>query len=194
MRVIRQTAVMGNMRKIMKQTIYILIITIGLLGCDNQPKEVYKKPVSESVTLTGQTNPNIIFFYKPYTDSSETNLFRDTSIKFDFNKQYESIKNADIEKEVEIAILNKDFRVIAISGNSYLYPGLEGGYQINEDGTKAFIGLDSSYEYHIKNYGFKVIQGTSDSINPNNPPLQSLAYEYAKKYNLLLLEKMKIKK
>ena len=142
----------------------------------------------------GQTNSKVIFFYKPYTDSSETNLYRDTLVKFDFKTQYENIKNADIEKEVEIAIGHNDYRIVGISGNSYLYPGLEGGYKTKKDGTKAFIGLDPKYESYIKKYGFKVIKGTSDSSNPDNPPLQGVAYEYAKKYNLLLLEKMNTEK
>ena len=73
----------------------------------------------------GQASPRFILYYKPYTDSSETNLYRDTVIKFDLNTQYENIKNADIEKDVEIAILNKDYRIVGISGNSYLFPGLE---------------------------------------------------------------------
>ncbi|MBB2145389.1 hypothetical protein GM921_07835 [Pedobacter sp. LMG 31464] len=142
----------------------------------------------------GQTSPKVIFFYKPYTNSSETNLYRDTLVKFDFKTQYENIENADIEKEVQIALLHNDYRIVGISGNSYLYPGLEGGYKTNKDGTKAFIGLDPKYKSYIKKYGFKVIQGTSDSMNPDNPPMQGVAYEYAKKYNLLLLEKMKTKK
>ena len=142
----------------------------------------------------GQTSPKVIFFYKPYTDSSETNLYRDTLVKFDFKTQYENIKNANIEKEVEIALVHNDYRIIGISGNSYLYPGLEGGYKTNKDGTKTFIGIDPKYESYIKKYGFKVINGTSDSINSDNPPLQGVAYEYAKKYNQLLLEKMKTKK
>ena len=138
----------------------------------------------------GQTNPKYIIFYKPYTDSTETNLYRDTIVKFDFRTQYENIKNAEIKKDVEVALFNKDYRIVAISGNSYLYPGLEGGYETKKDGTKAFIGLDPKFENYIKEFGFKIIAGTSDSINPDNPPLQSLAYEYAKKYNFLLLEKM----
>ncbi|MBK7855755.1 MAG: hypothetical protein IPJ79_13455 [Bacteroidetes bacterium] len=142
----------------------------------------------------GQASPKLIFFYKPYTDSSETNLYRDTLVKFDFKTQYENIKNADIEKEIEIALVHNDYRIVGISGNSYLYPGLEGCYQTNKDGTKAFIGLDPKHESYIKKYGFKVIKGTSDSINSDNPPLQGEAYEYAKKYNLLLLKKMNTKK
>ncbi len=138
----------------------------------------------------GQTNPNYIFFYKPYTDSSETNLYRDTILAFDYNIQYENIKNANIENDVNSALSQKDFRIIAISGNSYLYPGLEGGYTKYKNGTKAFIGLADRYERHIKKFGFKVIEGTSDAIGLNKPPLQGAAYDYAKKYNLTLLEKI----
>jgi hypothetical protein len=125
----------------------------------------------------GQTSLKVIFFYKPYTDSSETNLYRDTLVKFDFKTQYENIKNADIKKEVEIALLHNDFRIVGISGVSYLFPG-----------------RDSRYESYIKKHSFKVIKGTSDSINEDEPPLQNVAYEYAKKYNLLLLEKMRTNK
>ena len=46
-------------------------------------------------------------------------------------------------------------------------------------------------EKFIKKHSFKVIKGTSDSINSADPPLQSVAYEYAKTYNLLLLKKMR---
>ena len=139
----------------------------------------------------GQTNPKYIFFYRPYTDSIETNLYRDTIIKFDYNIQYENIKIADIKKDVKIAIANSDFRIVSISGNSYLFPGLEGGYRKNKDGTKAFISLASKYELYIKKYSFKVIKGTSDAIDPSKPPLQTVAYDYAKKYNMILLKKMK---
>ena len=143
-----------------------------------------------SALVFGQTSHKVIFFYKPYTDSIETNLFLDTLFKFDYKTQYENIKNADVVKDVETAIRNNDFRFIGISGNSYLYPGLEGGYETNRDGTKTFIGLDQKYKSNIKKYSFKVIKETGDSINSDNPPLQGIAYEYARKYNLLILEKM----
>ena len=139
----------------------------------------------------GQTNPKYIFFYKPYTDSSETNLYKDTTIKFDYNIQYGNIKNANVKNDVKNAIAHSDFRIVSISGYSYLFPGLEGGYRKNKDGTKAFISLASKYELYIKKYSFKVIKGTSDAINLNNQFLQSVAYDYAKKYNLILLKKMK---
>jgi len=138
----------------------------------------------------GQTSQKLIFFYKPFTNNIETNLYKDTIVKFDYMTQYENIKTADIEKDVHTAIVNKDYRIIGISGYSYLYPGLEGGYKTNKDGTKSFISLDPKYENLLKKNGFKVIQGTSDSMNPNEPPLQTVAYEYAKKYNLLILEKI----
>jgi hypothetical protein len=139
----------------------------------------------------GQTNSKVIFFHIPNTNDNETNLYRDTLVKFDFKTQYENIKAADIEKEVQIALSHNDFRIVGISGYSYLYPGLEGGYETNKDGTKVFIRLDPKYKNYIKKYGFKVIVGTSNSINLDEPPLQEIAYEFAKKYNLILLEKMK---
>jgi hypothetical protein len=138
----------------------------------------------------GQTVPKYIFFYKPYTDSSETNLYKDTLVKFDYNIQYANIANANINDDIENAIKNNDFRLISISGNSYLFPGLEGGYKKLKDGTKAFVPLGEKYEAHFKKYGFKVIEGTSDFIDGNKLPLQSIAYDYAKKYNRLLLQKL----
>ena len=139
----------------------------------------------------GQSDVKCIFYYKPNTDSSETNLYKDTVVKFDYKTQYNNIREADIEKEVENALIHSDFRFISISGNSYLYPGFEGGYEKYKNGTKAFIGLSPKFEQYIKKYGFKVVEGTSDAINVNDPPLQGVAYDFAKKYNLKLLEKIK---
>jgi len=137
-----------------------------------------------------QSVPNYIIFHKPFTDSSETNLYNDTVIKFNYNVQYTNIKSADIKKDVENAIRHNDLRIVAISGNSYLYPGLEGGYEKLKDGRKAFIGLSKKYEDHLTKYSFKVIEGTSDAINEGDPPLQSVAYDYAKKYNMLLFKRI----
>lgn len=39
----------------MKQTIYILTITIGLLGCNNQPKEADKASISDTTPNKSQT-------------------------------------------------------------------------------------------------------------------------------------------
>ena len=135
----------------------------------------------------GQTNPKYIFFYKPYTDSSETNLYKDTIIKFDYNIQYANLKNANINNDVNWAIKNNDLRLISISGNSYLFPGLEGGYVKLKNGSKAFVHLAKKYEEHFNKYGFKVIAGTSDFIDGNKLDLQSVSYDYASKYNKRLL-------
>jgi hypothetical protein len=138
----------------------------------------------------GQTKSNYILFHKAYSDSSETNLYKDTIIRFDYNIQYANLKNSNVANDVERAIKNRDLRVVAISGNSYLYPGFEGGYKKLKDGTKAFVGLDKKYEEHLKKYGFKVIQGTSDVVDSDKPPLQTVAYNYAKEYNRLLFLKV----
>jgi hypothetical protein len=53
-----------------------------------------------------------------------------------------------------------------------------------------FIFLIWSYGAHFKKYGFKVISGTSDAINGNDLPLQSVASDFARKYNAILFEKI----
>jgi hypothetical protein len=120
-----------------------------------------------------------IFFYKPYTDSIETNLYEKPSVKFDYKTQYNNIKSADVKTEISNAIKHNDYRFIAISGNSYLYPGLESG-----------SGIASQYRKYVKKYKIKVIEGTGDSINASLPPLQSVAYDYAHEYNKSLLIKI----
>lgn len=142
----------------------------------------------------GQYSKNVIIFYDPQTNRSETNLYKDTIISFDFNTQYNHLKEANIKADIEKAVLHHDFRIIAISGVSYLYPGLEGGYKTNKNGKKTFIALSPSYDLHLKKFGFKVIKGTSDAINLNEVPLQSVAYDYAKGYNTLLFIEMKKRK
>lgn len=183
----------SNIRIKMKQTIYILTFIVGLLSCNNQPKKVDQTIVSPIASNTQQEIPKFIIFYKPYADNNDLDIYLPKLIKFDYKTQYENIKNANIEKDLETAVHNNDYKVVSISGYSYLFPGLEGGYQTTNDGTKIFIGLDPKYENYIKIYGFKVIKGTSDAI-ADTLPMQSVAYKYAKKYNLLLLEKMKMEK
>ena len=138
-----------------------------------------------------QTSPRYIVFYKPYTDSEETNLYKDTLVKFDYNTQYKNVKNANVNADVENAMEHNDLRIVSISGYTYLYPGLEGGYRRNKDGSKTFIFLSDKYSEYLATHSFKVIMGTSDAMMEGNPPLQSVAYDYAKKYNTLLLLKMK---
>jgi hypothetical protein len=131
-----------------------------------------------------------IFFYKPYTDSHETNLYQKIQSKFDYKTQYNNIKAANIKSELKNAINHHDYRFIAISGNSYVYPGLEGGYIKNKNGEEEFVGLTKKNEKYIKKYKFKVIEGTSDAIKSNLPPLQSAAYHYAQEYNKMLIIKI----
>lgn len=142
----------------------------------------------------GQSSIKPIFFTKPYTDSTETNLYINTIIKFDYKTQYQNVKSADINKEVENEIRNKDYRVIALSGYSYIFPGLEGRDKINPDGSKASIGLRPLFEPHINKFGFKVITGTSDTLYPGELQLQNVAYDFGKEYNRLLFVKIGITK
>jgi hypothetical protein len=147
------------------------------------------------LTLTSlsfrQSSIKIILYYKPYTDSLETNLYNDTIVKFDFKTQFYNLESVNIDREVENAIKHNDYRIIAISGNCYVFPGLDGGYETQYDGSKVFIGLAHKYESHFKNYGFKVIMGTSDVIIGDDLPLQSIAADFARKYNAILFEKIK---
>jgi hypothetical protein len=141
----------------------------------------------------GQNPSKIIFYFKPYTDSIETNLYKDTLVKFDYETQYYNLESANINIEVENAFKHNDFRIIALSGACYVFPGLDGGYETQSDGSKVFIGLSHLYEPHFKKYGFKVIKGTSDAINGDDLPLQSIASDFARKYNALLFEKIENK-
>jgi hypothetical protein len=103
----------------------------------------------------------------------------------DYKVQYECLKNAHVEWDVSLAIYNKDFRIITIMGYRTLFPGLESSHT-----TKSRYGLKKKYEDHLEKYGFKVITGTTDAPSPEELPIQSVAYNYAKKYNRLLFQKL----
>jgi hypothetical protein len=140
---------------------------------------------------TGATaQKTYIFFYKPYSDSSETNLYQKTLPRFDFKTQYVNIKNADVKSDFNNATSHKDYRFISISGVGYLCPGLEGGYIKYKVGERVFVVSERKYEKYLKKFKSKVIEGTSDAINVDLPPLQSVAYDYAKAYNMFLLIKI----
>ena len=51
----------------------------------------------------GQLKSGFIFFYKPYTHSFEPNLYKNTIVKFDYKVQYENLKNANINDDVDRA-------------------------------------------------------------------------------------------
>ena len=125
--------------------------------------------------VAGQTTKKGILFFPPDSASNKNNT--DSSQGLNYKVQYESLKHANVELDVATAILNKDFRIISIGGFGMIYPGLES---------------DDKREEHLKKYGFKVIEGTSDVVNPVVPGLQSVAFDYAKKYNTLLFHKLGI--
>jgi hypothetical protein len=134
-----------------------------------------------------QAPNNIIFFYKPYTASFENNLYAKTLIKFNYYIQYKNLKDADVAADLKRAIMHNDYRSIAISGNAYVWPGLDGYFTAN--GEKTF-GILRRYERYLSKYKFKVIEGTSDDIYGSKPDLQDVAEQYANKYNQMLLKKL----
>jgi hypothetical protein len=138
-----------------------------------------------ATAATPQSKTGYIVFYKPYTSQIETNLYTSGPIKFDYNTQFKNVKNANITKDLDLAIKHKDYRFIGFSGNSYVLPGLQ-GYLKDKNGVLGF-GYLKKYEKYIDKYKFKAIMGTSDVINSNSPDLQGVASDYAKEYNKLLL-------
>ncbi|HEY4875611.1 MAG TPA: hypothetical protein VIH86_08575 [Puia sp.] len=131
----------------------------------------------------GQSRQKGISFYCP--DSVSNKNYSGNQQRLNYKVQYENLKNANVELDVTIALHNKDLRIISISGVDFLYPGLESSHK-----PKSRHGLDKRYEDHLEKYGFKVIEGTSDVINQEAPDLQSVAYNYASKYNTLLFKKL----
>ena len=128
-------------------------------------------------TCFGQTKSFDIVYNISTCDSCKTKS-NDTAKKFDFETQYRNLKNALVNVDLAKAIDNNDLRIVAISGVGVLFPGLE---------TQNKALIQKYDEYKLK-YGFKVIRGTSDVVMPYKSPLQVAAYEYAKKYNTLLLK------
>jgi hypothetical protein len=124
----------------------------------------------------GQSKSFEVAFYPSFCDSCKTKII-DTNI--DYNSQYFNLKHSIIEFALDKALMNNDKRIVAISGVSDLFPGLE---------TKN-SKLKAKYEKHLKMYGYKVIWGTSDVVY-SNLPIQNAAYEYALKYNTLLFKRL----
>jgi len=141
----------------------------------------------------GKTKPNYIIFYKPYTDSNETNLYNDSIIKYDYKIQYANLKNANVEEDVKRAIAHKDLRIISICGVSYLFPGLDGSYKKGKNGKDIYVPMNVKYKRYLHKHGFKVTLGTSDTHRSNELSLQPVAYNYAKEYNKLILAKQVVR-
>ena len=128
-----------------------------------------------STVCCAQKKWDYIVFYKSYTNEEETNLYTTGPIKFDYNVQYNNLKKANVRADVIRAIKNKDYYIIALTGNTVVFPGIK----------------EKDWIKYTKNKNFKVIAGTSDVIDLNKPPLQGAAGDYATLYNKLLLAYLK---
>jgi len=125
-----------------------------------------------SAIANAQKAKHYILFYDPITSVSENDQYEQTKDFYDPNKQYSNIKNANVDNEVNVAIKHKDFRLIAVNEKVFAYPGLE-----------------KKDEAYLKQYKFKVIQGTGFAVK-GNKLLQKAATDFAGKYNKMLLLKI----
>jgi hypothetical protein len=136
---------------------------------------------------------NYILFYKPYVGGEENNFYDHDSLKFNMERQYANLKKADVLGDMQRAINHKDYRFISIDGVGYLYPGLERDEK-DKNGAPSFDFVAKWNERYLEKFGSKVIDGTNDSHSFKEPDLQLVAYDYAKRYNLMLLSKIKLMK
>ena|ERR1700742_3755461 len=125
-----------------------------------------------SAIVNAQKAKHYIFFYDPVTSMTENDQYEKTKDFFDLNKQYNNIKNANVDNEVNTAISHKDFKLIAVNEKVFAYPGVE-----------------KKDEAYLKQYKFKVVQGTGFAVK-GNTLLQKAATDFAKKYNKKLLGKI----
>jgi hypothetical protein len=96
----------------------------------------------------------------------------------DFVKQLQWVENADPVADAKKAVDRSEFTFLGVYGFTWTIPG-----------------IDESKKFELrKKYGLKIIEGTSDAVQGDeHTRLQGLATEYAKKYNLYLLEHIKTK-
>lgn len=84
-----------------------------------------------------------------------------------------ALEQAHVEREVEKAVAQRDFRLVGIGGIGLFFPGLD--------------SRDGRVERVTSRFGYRVIEGTSDYIDsPEQAQFQTAAYEYARRYNLNL--------
>jgi outer membrane lipoprotein LolB len=96
----------------------------------------------------------------------------------DLVKQLEWVEKADPIGDARKAVDRGEFALLGVNGYTWTIPGIE----------------DSKKFELRKNYGLKIIEGTSDVVQgEEHNRLQGLATEYAKKYNLYLLDHIKTK-
>ena len=82
------------------------------------------------------------------------------------------LKNANPIVDANKAIKNNDYKLLGVYGFSLTIPG---------------VNKPTEFE-HQKKYGVKPIEGTSDALkNKEHAELNRMAYEYAKKYNEVIL-------
>jgi len=86
----------------------------------------------------------------------------------------QNIVSANPVTDLRAAIKQGDYRFVGILG-----------YALDVPDVRNF------HEKYEKEYGYKVIEGTSDVIK--YPKLQSIAFKYAEKYNQQLLKEIKDK-
>jgi hypothetical protein len=94
----------------MKKEIFFVTLMLSTLGCSTPPM--------------AQHHP--IIFYKPYTDSLETNFYYNHTSGFSMQKQLTNLKNANVSADFKRSIERKDCRFVALTGTIYVFPGLSG--------------------------------------------------------------------
>jgi hypothetical protein len=96
----------------------------------------------------------------------------------DVVKQLQWVEKADPVAEAKKAVDRREFTLLGVDGYTWTIPG-----------------IDESKKFELrKKYGLKIIEGTSDVVQGDeHARLQELATEYAKKYNLHLLDHIKTK-
>jgi hypothetical protein len=96
----------------------------------------------------------------------------------DFVKQLQWVEKADPIGDARKAVDRGEFALLGLDGYTGTIPGIE----------------DSKKFELRKQYGLRLIEGTSDIVQgEEHKRLQGLAIEYAKNYNLYLLDHVKPK-
>lgn len=150
--------------------LFLSMLCIFCCGCE-KATEIKTKDV------TKEQEAEILFFINTETNTLETNLYEPTTITYDTQRQLMNCKHVDVAHEVAKALAHKDDRMLAILGVGLIIPGEKENKEV--------------YATYTKTYGFKIIEGTSDSYSDGEDLLlQVNAYDYAKAYNRLMFSKV----
>jgi hypothetical protein len=91
--------------------------------------------------------------------------------------QIRQLESADIDADVDAALSKCDRRLAGVMGNGPVIPG---------------IPDPLNYMQYEKDFGFRFIPNTSDVIeSAEQEHVQSAGYDYAKRYNMVLLGRLK---